>query len=96
VFDWSINVGNILTIIGLVAAAISVVVSMKSTLASFAERLRDVENEIEKLLGVLIMQGKVEERLKFIDERNLAQGKRLDSTEERLSRHLDEARRGGS
>jgi hypothetical protein len=96
VFDWSINVGNVLTIIGLAVAAISVVVSMKSTLANFADRLKDVEYEIDKLLGVLVVQGRVEERLKFIDERNLALGKRLDAAEERLSRHLDEARRGGS
>lgn len=86
---WQFNFGNLLTILSFLGGGILFIASTRQQLASLSERSTAMEIELGKLVEVLISQGRQEERMTAMDQRMLAQGKRLDEFQERFNRSVD-------
>ena len=89
-FDWSINFGNALTVLSFLVGGIYFVVKVRGKVDVLSLRMLAVEAEVQKLVTVLIQQGRHDERMGALDNRVAAQGERLDKTIERLNRCIDE------
>jgi hypothetical protein len=90
VFDWSVNLGHLLTIIVLGSGGVGFVYTIRGRVDGLSERMLALESETQKLIDVLVEQGRHDERLTAMDTRVAAQGRRLDETIERLNRILDQ------
>lgn len=88
-FDWSVNLGNALTIVSFVAGGIIFIVTMRGRVDALAGRLTFVENEIRKLLEVLIEQGRHTERMLAMDQRVQTLAQRVDNLTNRINRYLN-------
>ena len=91
-FDWTISVGNALTIISFIGGGIVFVVTVRNKVNSLAEKMVSVDTKLEQLVEILVQQGRHEERMNAMDQRIAAQGQRLDETIGRLNRVIDEKR----
>lgn len=63
--------------------------TMKNRIDSMANRLIVLEEDLKKLIDVLIQQGRQEERIDALDKRMIAQGIRLDSLTDRFNKQVD-------
>ena len=90
-FDWSINLGNALTIVSFIGGGIIFVVTIRGRVDALTGRISFVEQELRKLLEVLIEQGRHTERMAAMDLRIQAQGQRLDMLTNRVNRRLNHA-----
>jgi hypothetical protein len=88
-FDWSINFGHFLTIIVLGGGGIGFVWTIRGRVDALSERMLSLEYETKKLVDVLIAQGRQDERLTAMDQRMVAQGRRLDELAARFNRTSD-------
>ena len=88
-FDWSINFGHFLTIVVLGAGGLGFVWTIRGRVDALSDRMLGLESETKKLVDVLIAQGRQDERLTAMDQRTVAQGRRLDELNERFNRVLD-------
>ncbi len=88
-FDWSVNLGNALTIVSFIGGGIIFVVTMRGRVDALTGRISFVEQELRKLLEVLIEQGRHTERMAAMDMRIQAQGQRLDALANRVNRKLN-------
>lgn len=61
----------------------------KTRLSELTKRAEGVEEELGKLVEVLVSQGRQEEKIAALDLRLMGQGRRLDETIERLNKLLD-------
>lgn len=97
-FDSTISLGNILTIVSFVVIVIVYIVSGKTDTRILDTRLQmidaqieDFKTELKKLTEVLINQALQGGRITLMEERQLAEGRRLDKYETRLAK-LEEDR----
>lgn len=88
-FDWTVNLGNLLTIATLFVVGLGYLYTMKDKIDSMSARLLVLEGELKKLIDVLIQQGKHEERMLAMDARMVSQGQRLDDMIKRFNESLD-------
>ena len=88
-FDWTISVGNALTIISFLGGGLVFVVTVRNRVGSLSDKMVSVETKLEQLVKILIQQGRHEERMNAMDARVAAQGQRLDETISRLNRFID-------
>lgn len=92
IFDPTISFGNILTLI-VTGGSVAVIVGMiRGKVDSIGERMEAVEKNMERLVTVLIDQGRQEEKILAIDGRILAQGQRLDDLSRQLNRFFEPKR----
>lgn len=98
--DWKISIDTLLTIGGFIVAITIYVTNMRSTSAMFALRLKQVDDsitamqtEIKRLNEVIINQALQHERLNNMEQRGIAQGKRLDDVVRRFDDFLDQFHR---
>lgn len=91
-FDWTISIGNALTIISFLAGGLAFVVTVRNRVNSLSDKMLSVETKLEQLVEILVQQGRHEERMNAMDQRVAAQGQRLDETIVRLNRSIDEKR----
>jgi hypothetical protein len=85
VIDWSVNIGHVLTIIVLGASSFGFVYTLRSQVHALAERMLEVEEQVKKLVEVLVQQGRHEERLLAMDQRLIMQGQRIDDLARRFN-----------
>lgn len=95
-FDLTISLGNILTIIAFLAGGIAFVYSIKSDTkiadlkyTMIATTMDDFKIEIKKLSDVVTQQALDNKRMDYIEDRQMSQGRRLDETEKRLNLYAD-------
>lgn len=88
-FDWTVNLGNLLTIASMFVVGLGYLYTMKDKIESMSARLLVLEGELKKLIDVLIQQGKHEERMLAMDARMVNQGQRLDDLIKRFNEQLD-------
>lgn len=88
-FDWSVNLGNALTIASFIGGGIIFVTTIRGRVDALNGRIIFVEQELRKLLEVLIEQGRHSERMSAMDMRIQSQGQRLDSLTNRVNRRLN-------
>ena len=89
-FDLSINLGNILTIVAFLAGGIAFAYSIKSDTKVLEIRftmidaqIEDFKLDIKKLNDVLVSLAMQSGRIDRVEERQLAEGKRMDRLEAR-------------
>ena len=87
--DLTINLGNLLSIIVFVGGGIIFVTRVQGKVDALAIQVLSMEEEMKKLVEVLIQQGRHEERLAAMDQRMMAQGSRLDALLERVNRYIN-------
>jgi hypothetical protein len=68
-FDSTINLGQILTILSLVASGFGAFYGVKLELATISTRLEMVERTMSQMATVLIVQGRQDERLNALERR---------------------------
>jgi hypothetical protein len=88
-FDWSLSFGNFLTILTMVLGGAGFVYTMRGRLDALSERLFEVEKDVKSLVGVLIEQGRISERISAVDSRIQSQGQRLDDLKIRFDNWVD-------
>ena len=95
-FDFTINLGNILVIVAFIGGGISFVYSIKNDnkITDFkytivAASMDDFKMEMKKLTEVVTQQALQNNRMDYIEDRQMSQGKRLDETEKRLNLYAD-------
>lgn len=88
-FDWTINLGHILTVLSFIMVGTGFVLTLKEQMNNLTTRLSVLEEDVKSLIGILIQQGKQEERMLAIDARLSNQGLRLDDLTKRFNDKLD-------
>lgn len=88
-FDWTVNIGHILTIISFLVMGMGIVFTMRGRIDVLTERLEILEDGIKSLITILIQQGKQEERMTAMDQRMVNQGARLDDLTRRYNDQLN-------
>lgn len=88
--------GDILQIIAFLGGGIGFVYTMRGRIDGLSSQvlqqgasLSAVQVELKKIVDVLVIQGRHEERMRAQDERIFAQGQRLDSLQERFNTYID-------
>lgn len=92
IIDWSINLGNMLTICSFLVGGLYFVWAIKADTRVLAVRLDgvdkqfiNVQDELKKMGEVLIAVARQDARLNAMDERLATQGKRLDDLSARVN-----------
>lgn len=95
-FDLTISLGNILTIIALLGVSISFVYSIKGDTkiadlkyTIIAASIDDFKVEMKKLTEVVTQQALQSKRMDYLEEHVMLQGKRVDETEKRVNLYAD-------
>lgn len=95
-FDWTISIGNIIaggtTFVGIIAAffALKTMVGvLTSRLEGMIERMIEMESAMKRVVEILVVQGRQDERLNAMDGRLHAQGARIDEAISRINLILD-------
>ncbi len=88
-FDWTIGLGNLLTLGMILSACVAFAYTNRGKIDSISQRLLFLEGEIKRLVDVLVQQGRQDERLGAVDARVVNQGARLDELTERFNNALD-------
>lgn len=93
VIEPDINVGNILTIVAFCVGGLVFIYTlrarvdvMNSGVENLAKRVLGMEQQLVRLVDVLVEQGRQAERIAATDQRLLAQGGRIDELERRVNR----------
>lgn len=95
-FDLSINLGNVLTILSFIIGGLFFISNVKSDVRVLDMRLTAVDAQLEdfkiqqaKVNDILIAMATATGRANAMEERILAQGRRLDEIITRVNVHLD-------
>lgn len=62
-FDWSIKLGDVLTIIAIAAAALGFLYTLRGKVDALDDRVKHIEADLGKFVEVLVTMGKQDERL---------------------------------
>lgn len=84
-FDWTIGIGQILTILSMIVVGLGFVYTLRGRMEGMSGRLASLEVDIKSLITILIQQGKHEERMTAMDSRIANQGARLDDITRRFN-----------
>jgi esterase/lipase len=94
--DMTVSLGNILTIVSMMVAVISFAFILRSQIKEVAletmdlkEDAKDIKKDLTKITEILIVQGRLDERVTAMDQRMVYQGKRIDDAVRRMSTFLD-------
>jgi len=80
--EWLVtNVGWIVQTVVIVFSGFIALGAIKKEIENQGERLKSLSDKVDKLEGVLIVIARQDERLSFMDQRMLAEGKRIDRLE---------------
>lgn len=85
-FDWSISLGNILTIGVMIISVATVIAMLRGQVIELARRMLAVEDSMKKLVDVLIRQGEQHARMDAQDARITTQAQALQQLEIKLDR----------
>lgn len=88
-FDWSVNLGHLLTIGTFIITIAGFIMVMRDRVDAMSRRMVNMEIEMKKIVEVLVQQGRLDERMTAIDGRMLAQGQRIDDLTRKLDRFFD-------
>lgn len=91
-FDWTVNLGNLIIFFTTIMAGVGFVYTMRGRIDAMSARLLVLETDLKKLIEVLIEQGKQSERMTAMDQRMVAQGQRLDDLIKRFNEVMDHSK----
>ena len=67
--DWSINVGHILTGLGLFGGAVGLIYVMRHEVSEIKKDIGDVKDDLKAMAGAMVQLARQEERLNSHDRR---------------------------
>jgi K+/H+ antiporter YhaU regulatory subunit KhtT len=67
-FDLTVNLGNLLTIISFLVGGVTFVYAIRSDVKTIQARLMLVEEELDQLTGVLVSLARQDERLNYLNK----------------------------
>jgi hypothetical protein len=68
-FDWTVNLGHLLTAIGIIGGIASVVYALRSDVKQLKVELAPIKEDLKQLVNVLIQIGRQDEQIKSITQR---------------------------
>ncbi len=78
IFDWTISLGNILTIVGFVGAGVSFVLFMRSDILVLANRVSNLEGATRELVQANLAFAEQKGRMETLDDRMNNLSSRVD------------------
>ena len=78
-FDWTISLGNLLTVAGFAFSGIIFVMMMRSDMLVLGQRINAVESVLKDLTTAAVAVARQEARIETMDERLNAISRRLDT-----------------
>ena len=78
VFDWTISLGNILTIVGFAGSGVIFVMMMRGDMMVLGQRVSSVEEALKDLARASLAVARQEARIETLDERVNAISRRVD------------------
>lgn len=78
-FDWTISIGNLMTIMGFVGSGVLFVLFMRSDLMVLANRVSNLEGAVRELVQINVAMAEQRGRLQTLDERLNSISDRVDS-----------------
>ena len=69
VIDWTINLGHILTAVGLAAGALGIIYALRSDVGVIQRELKDMKADLKAMAGAMVQIARQEERLNSHDRR---------------------------
>ena len=78
VFDWTISLGNILTIAGFAGSGVIFVMMMRGDMMVLGQRVSSVEEALKDLARASLAVARQEARIETLDERVNAISRRVD------------------
>ena len=79
IFDWTISLGNILTVAGFGFSGIIFVMMMRGDMMVLGQRISNIESVLKDLASAALVVAKQEGRRETLDERLNAISRRLDT-----------------
>jgi hypothetical protein len=67
--DWSINVGHILTAVGLAGGAAAIVYALRGDVQTIKAELAPIKADLKQLVSVLVQIGRQDEQIKSLTHR---------------------------
>jgi hypothetical protein len=68
-FDWTINFGHVLTVIGIAGGIASIVYAIRGDVKQLKIELAPIKEDLKQLVGVLIQIGRQDEQIKSMTHR---------------------------
>jgi hypothetical protein len=68
-FDWTVNLGHILTVVGIAGGIASVVYALRSDVKQLKIELTPIKEDLKQLVNVLIQIGRQDEQIKSMTHR---------------------------
>jgi hypothetical protein len=65
-FDWTINFGHLLAVVGMVGGIAALVFTLRSDVNEIKVQLEPINKHLEKLAGALVQIARQDEQIKFI------------------------------
>jgi hypothetical protein len=67
--DWTINLGHIITAVGLLGGALGIIYAIKTDVKLIKTEIDSIKDDLRAMAGVLVQIGRQEERLNSHDRR---------------------------
>lgn len=84
-----IRFGDVLQILAFLGGGVGFVYTMRGRIDALSAQVVTMQGELKKLVEILVIQGRHDEKLTAMDGRILAQGRRIDELEGRFNRRFD-------
>ena len=78
-FDWTISLGNLLTVGGFAFSGVIFIMMMRSDMMVLGQRINSIEGILKDLSSAALMVARQEARIETLDERLNAISRRLDT-----------------
>lgn len=87
--EWTFSLGNALTIMSFLVGGSGLVYTIRGRVDAISVRLFSLENELKRMVDILVEQGRHAERMNAMDSRIANQGARLDDLTNRFNERAD-------
>ena len=84
IFDWTMSLGNLMTVVGFFFSGVAFVLFMRSDIMVLANRVTNLEGALRELVQANLAMAEQRGRLQTLDDRVDAISERLDSIIARL------------
>lgn len=85
-FDSTINLGHIITLVGMLGVGWATISTIKATVLQLGQRMDGVEVDMKEMAKAVTMVAVQEERLSSMDKRLNLQGERIDEDRAAIGR----------
>lgn len=84
IFDWTLTLGNLLTVVGFCGAGVMFVLFMRSDMLVLANRVSNLEGAVRELVQINLTMAEQRGRLHTLEERVTQVSERVDLVVSRL------------